>query len=408
MNFHKRNAILFLFAISLTTLFCSGLSHANGTTYDGLNCSRWHFDSDGGFEGGEDIASTSCAAVGNTEIEVDLSVGCWESGFAIRFIAPSNTGESGRIAFEFADRPLSITSIREVRRFRYEDADGAAATYVSFPDPIIFYLRKYKLVRISLEDWQDDLSVGLKGSKAAIGRVLAECGALEPEVVGPLVVDPVDEGSNEFPDAKESFESFREKLLAGAKARDPSFMFSRLDRNIKVTFGGDDRPDEFKSLFTMTSDHQSEEATLIHSAFVEANWRELEQILQGGGLYGIGDGQRVFFAPYQYAALWEMPEYLEKRYPAYESGFIIESDVPVLNEASLDSSVLRRVTHEAINISDSIDDEYGVPKFYKVALWDRTEGYVEARHVRHFLDRRATFVENERGEWTITRYIGGD
>src|SRR5690606_11432327 len=86
-----------------------------------------------------------------------------------------------------------------------------------------------------------------------------------------------------------SLREFRTRLLQAVEQRDKDYLLSILAPDVKVSFGGDSGPEDFRRVWNL----DSPDTTV---------WRELRDILTRGGAFVPGsEAGDLFVVPYVYA-----------------------------------------------------------------------------------------------------------
>ncbi len=138
---------------------------------EGLVCEPWRYDSDGGFEGGEHVASTDCWTKGPQQVH-GLTVSCSAS---LRFYAddPAPPQADGEV-----ETTYEVDGTAYVVLSRLETADNAWASYFSPADPkyrLVEALKRAAYVDVSLIGGSKTTRILLNGSRAAIETMEAAC-----------------------------------------------------------------------------------------------------------------------------------------------------------------------------------------------------------------------------------------
>jgi hypothetical protein len=194
---------------------------------------------------------------------------------------------------------------------------------------------------------------------------------------------PVDKASE-----SKSFLEFRTKVIDAAERRDAKFIFSILDPQIKLSFGGDGGVADFKSMW---------ELERKDSRF----WGEFLKVMKNGGDLGNGKNRlNSFTAPYTHSS-W--PEDID----AMENSAILGNKVNLRETPSMDGKVIGQLSYNIVKVSDSILKEGEVADWVKVESLGGKLGWVKGEYVRSPIDFRAGF-EKKRGVWKMTFFIAGD
>ena len=222
----------------------------------------------------------------------------------------------------------------------------------------------------------------MKVFAAACLLMLATSGALGQE----RFLKFVDEAAED-----PSFLAFRTRLIVAAERRDTKFILSVLDRNIKVSFGGDGGLADFTDYWKIESGDPR-------------FWDEFRPVIKNGGVWLRENGRRTgtFTAPYSFQGF---PENLD----VYEHSVIFGRDVNLRERPSVDSRWLGTLSYNIVKVIDSVMKKGSDNKadWQKVRTLGGTTGWVKAEFVRSPIDYRAGF-EKKRGVWKMTFFIAGD
>lgn len=189
-----------------------------------------------------------------------------------------------------------------------------------------------------------------------------------------------------------SFLSFRTKLIAAVKRRDKGYVLSALDRNVKVSFGGDSGVADFKRYWRI---HRRDSKL----------WDELLAVLSNGGFLKKAGGSAGFSAPFSFDGF---PKDLD----AFDYNLIFGSAVALRETPSHEGSVVSRLSYNVVKLVGektvtAEDGEHAVPTWYFIETLGGLSGYVNAKYVRSPIDYRAIF-EKRRGKWKLTAFVAGD
>ena len=188
-----------------------------------------------------------------------------------------------------------------------------------------------------------------------------------------------------------SFLAFRTKLIAAAEKRDTKYILSVLDRNIKVSFGGDGGVADFKDYWKIENGDPR-------------FWDEFLPVIRNGGVWMSENGRRtgLFTAPYSFQGF---PEDLD----AFEHSVIFGKDVNLRERPSNEGRVLGTLSYNLVKVTDSIMKKNSDNKaaWQKVRTLGGKTGWVKAEYVRSPIDYRAGF-EKKGGVWKMIFFIAGD
>ena len=194
---------------------------------------------------------------------------------------------------------------------------------------------------------------------------------------------PVDKANE-----SKSFLEFRTKVISAAERRDAKFIFSILDPQIKLSFGGDGGIADFKSMWELEKKD---------SRF----WSEFLKVMKNGGDFGNGKERlNSFTSPYTHSS-W--PEDID----AMEHSAILGNRVNLRETPSMDGKVIGQLSYNIVKVSDSIFKEDEIADWVKIETLGGKRGWVKGEFVRSPIDFRAGF-EKKRGVWKMTFFIAGD
>lgn len=189
-------------------------------------------------------------------------------------------------------------------------------------------------------------------------------------------LEPVDQAAS-VPD----FFSFRARLQAAVARHDTAAVLEALSRDVKLSFGGDDGVDAFKTQWRPDAPDS-------------ALWDTLATALALGGSF---DAQGRFAAPYVYS-----------RWPAEVDVFshvvAVGSGVRVRAAADEAAAVIGQLDFSIVALADPAGER---PGWTAVKLPAGQVGHVRAQFVRSPIDFRLGFSKKS-GRWQIDYFIAGD
>ncbi len=199
-------------------------------------------------------------------------------------------------------------------------------------------------------------------------------------------VRPVDEAKKDA-----SFLAFREKLIAAVKKRDTKYLLGIVDRDIKLSFGGDEGIEDFKRIWKISSPNSK-------------LWDELLTALTNGGRFDKEGKNTYFAAPYSFNGF---PDDLD----VFEYQLIFGNNVNLRVKPDLQAKVIDRLSYNVVKVDyqNSVGDKKndGEYLWLKVETLGGKKGFVNAKFVRSPIDYRAIF-EKKGGNWKMTAFIAGD
>lgn len=199
-------------------------------------------------------------------------------------------------------------------------------------------------------------------------------------------VVPIDEGPQD-----KSFVAFRNDLIAALKRKDKNFLTGVLDKNIAVSFGGDDGIEDFKKYWSF-----NQPDTKV--------WDELLKVVLNGGKFVNDGGDKEFCAPYSFS---NFPDDID----SFEHNMIFGSNVRLRSKPDLKSKIIGKLSYNVVKIDweNSVNDGKVEPTYtwYKVETLGRMKGFVSAEYVRSPIAHRACFTKSK-GKWKLTAFIAGD
>ena len=197
---------------------------------------------------------------------------------------------------------------------------------------------------------------------------------------------PSDEGPSDA-----SFVAFRKKLVAAVKDRDSSFIYGILDKDVKLSFGGDEGIADFKRIWKIENSK---------SEF----WSEFRTAISNGGAFHKDTQKKTFCAPYYFM---KFPADLD----VFDHQLIFGKNVNLRSGPNLDARVITRLSYNVVTINpeQSADDAKtrGNYTWIKVKTLGGKSGFVSAKYVKSPVGYRACF-EKSGGRWRMTAFIAGD
>lgn len=198
-------------------------------------------------------------------------------------------------------------------------------------------------------------------------------------------VKPVDEAGQD-----PSFAAFRTKLIAAAERRDSAYVISILDRNVKLSFGGDEGVADFRKMWKIGT---------RNSPF----WKEFLTVMRNGGRFFREGGTAQFHAPYTFGGF---PEGLDP----FDAFAIFGKDVNLRKHPSTTAPVVARLSYNVVEIQPETVPKSGrseYPEWWEVKTLGGLRGYVRKEYVRGEVDYRAGFAKRQ-GRWRMVFFIAGD
>ena len=199
---------------------------------------------------------------------------------------------------------------------------------------------------------------------------------------------PVDEAAQD-----PSFLAYRAALISAVAARDVEAIVALSSTDISLSFGGDGGHAELRYFLEVPTDKMAEEYKPEAPKMRQRNWQALETVLNLGGRFR----DNRFLTPYTWTA--EYPDEIDP----YDVYFVVTADVPMYSADNMASAILAHLSYNVVALSEWDDDA----ALQVITLPDGQAGYIENKHLRALLDRRAIFEKRE-GEWQMTYFIAGD
>lgn len=199
-------------------------------------------------------------------------------------------------------------------------------------------------------------------------------------------VKPIDEAKNDA-----SFVAFREGLISAVRKKDAKYLIGVLDRDIKVSFGGDAGIEDFKKSWKI-----NEPNSML--------WNELLTVLTNGGKFSKAEGVNYFSAPYSFDGF---PADLD----AFEHQVIFGSNINLRSKTNLNAEIVATLSYNVVKVD--YENSIGSPDDETQYVWLKVEtlggkkGFVSAKYVRSPIAHRAIF-EKKGGRWKMTAFIAGD
>ena len=191
---------------------------------------------------------------------------------------------------------------------------------------------------------------------------------------------PVDEGTSDA-----QLKAYRGQLIKAAEKRNAVALFTLVDSDIMLSFGGAKGIIELRKMW----DPENKDSDL---------WPTLLAVLRNGGTFDRSDGKprpTTFYAPYTYS-LW--PADLD----SYEYAAIFGKDVNLREGPSETAKVKTRLSYNLVKTDSDAGSEW-----IKVRTLGGLTGYVNSEFIRSPLNYRAVFEKKGRA-WKMTAFIAGD
>ncbi len=206
---------------------------------------------------------------------------------------------------------------------------------------------------------------------------------------------PVDEAPRQ-----PSLVAFRQNLLAAIKRKDVEELVAAMAPDIQLGFSGDDGRDDFRKQWGLDKDPGASDI-----------WRELFQVLMGGGVWvtDLEDGESsetLFRAPAAFSTF--------NGRDAFTQSVIIGEGVNVRAKPNASATILAQLSYELVDLVDVTtqpspklrigDYDYG---WTEVKLADGRRGFVSDKFVTSPIGYRVS-IEQKDGTWQITQLTVGD
>jgi len=185
-----------------------------------------------------------------------------------------------------------------------------------------------------------------------------------------------------------SFFSFRRQLIAAVRKRDRKFILKIVDPKIRINFGEGGGADEFARQWKLRSDNSP-------------LWKILAEVLSLGGTFTGRGSERMFAAPYTYAAF---PESLD----AFEYYCVTSKNVPLRAKPDERARIIAGLSYDLVRQAPlPRGAKTPGPEWVHVSTSGGKRGFVARRFVRSPVDYRALF-QKRNGAWRMTALIAGD
>lgn len=194
--------------------------------------------------------------------------------------------------------------------------------------------------------------------------------------IGQTRLLPVDQAAT-VPD----FFTFRAQLQAAIARRDQDFVISALHKNVKLSFGGDTRVEDFKKIWNPSAPNSR-------------LWEVLGSTLALGGTFA-PDGS--FTAPYIFT---QWPKDLD----AFTFMAAVGSDIRIRSSASANASEIGTLSFSIVEVPDPVPLE---SQWVPIKLPSGKAGFVDTRYLRSPIDYRINFAKVE-GHWQMMFFLAGD
>lgn len=187
---------------------------------------------------------------------------------------------------------------------------------------------------------------------------------------------PVDQAAS-APD----FFSFRAQFAAAIARRDTIFLLSALNKDVKLSFGGDAGIEAFKTMW-----RPAEPDSRV--------WDVLGTTLALGGTFS---SEGTFIAPYIFTQ-WP------KETDPFSNMASIGTGVRVRSAPAATAPVIGSLDFYIVAVIDQPTD---AARWVKVRIAPNKTGYVDARFLRSPIDYRVNFAKLD-GRWQVVSFLAGD
>ena len=189
-----------------------------------------------------------------------------------------------------------------------------------------------------------------------------------------------------------AFFVFREQLKRTVAGKDVFGLLDVTAKDIKVGFGAEQGFDDFVGMWGLAS--KQPDTLRI--------WPLLGRLLAEGGTFS--DNRSVFVAPY-YFSTWP------SQYEPVDYGAIAGAGVRLREKPSLNSRILKTISHDIVTILDEAQEETIGGETYpwvRVEMLSGTQGYVFGKFVGEPMGYRVGFKKKEGGQWRMSFLLAGD
>ncbi|MCB0597108.1 MAG: SH3 domain-containing protein [Lewinellaceae bacterium] len=189
-----------------------------------------------------------------------------------------------------------------------------------------------------------------------------------------------------------AFFVFREQLKQTVAKKEVFGLLDVTAKDIKVGFGAEQGFDDFVGMWGLAS--KQPDTLRI--------WPLLGRLLAEGGTFS--DNRSVFVAPY-YFSTWP------SQYEPVDYGAIAGAGVRLREKPSLNSRILKTISHDIVTILDEAQEETIGGETYpwvRVEMLSGTQGYVFGKFVGEPMGYRVGFKKNEGGQWRMSFLLAGD
>lgn len=189
-----------------------------------------------------------------------------------------------------------------------------------------------------------------------------------------------------------AFFVFREQLKRTVAGKDVFGLLDVTAKDIKVGFGAEAGFDDFVVMWGL--DSKQPDTLRI--------WKLLGRLLAEGGTFS--DNRAAFTAPY-YFSTWP------GQYDPVDYGTIAGAGVRLRESPSLNSRILKTISHDIITIlEEAREEEIGGETYpwMQVELLSGTQGYVFGKFVGDPVGYRVGFEKKTGGRWRMSFLLAGD
>ena len=180
-------------------------------------------------------------------------------------------------------------------------------------------------------------------------------------------------------------------ILKAVKRKNLSKLLTYFDKDILVSFGGDQGFDDLKSYWKLNIDPSKSDI-----------WQEIKSAIEIGGTF---ENDNRYWTPYVFT---NFPE----PYDAFEYSAVIGTAVRMRDQPSLKGEIIAELDYEIvklINVEGQKQETIGNEIHYwnEVIRQNNQKGYIYGKYLRSPIDYRMGLT-NESGKWLINTFVAGD
>ena len=175
------------------------------------------------------------------------------------------------------------------------------------------------------------------------------------------------------------------------ESKNLSKLLTYFDKDILVSFGGDEGFDGLKRYWKLNKNPRKSEI-----------WQEIKNAIEIGGTF---ENDNRYWTPYVFT---KFPE----AYNTFEHAAVVGNFVRMRDKPSLQGEIIAELDYEIVkltNVADQKRETFGDETHYwnEVIRQNNQKGYIYGKYLRSPIDYRMGMT-NDSGKWLITVFVAGD